>query len=349
MVTGERQLQIGNVMLGKGLVLAPMAGMTDVSFRLIARELGADLVFSEMVSAEGLVRRNPATWRLLYWDRREKPLAIQIFGSEAEVMAEAAGIVVDHGADIVDLNMGCPVRKILRQGAGAILMNDVQKVARVVEAVQRSVAVPVTVKIRAGWSRQRINAVEVAQAAAAAGAAAITVHPRTAQQGFAGKANWQIIRQVKEDVDVPVIGNGDVRQAEQVEQMKSATRCDGVMIGRAAVGNPWIFQQAKGMAAGESCPLPSAPERFSVMMRHLRLYLESQPEGVTVACLRRRVMWYTRGLPGSSKLRHVVSRCRHTNEVLKLAKAFFDELGQRRCPDERRHGARDQQQMGELQ
>jgi nifR3 family TIM-barrel protein len=303
-----------------------MAGITDLSFRRIAKGYGADLVTSEMVSAEGLVRRNPSTRFLLQSHTDERPLAIQLFGSEPQAMAEAARMVEDEGADILDLNMGCPVPKIMRQGAGAVLMRDTEKVKRIVEAVRKAVSIPVTVKTRSGWTESQINILEAAKAVESSGADAITVHPRTAKQGFSGTADWSLLTRVKRVVAIPVIGNGDITRPEQAEQMRHMTGCDGVMIGRAAMGNPWIFQQAKQLADGQELLRPSARHRLELMKRHLALYEESREGQASVTYLRSRFMWYSKGLPGSAHLRAQLSSCRQPDTMIKICEAFFEEV-----------------------
>ncbi len=322
----ETILKIGQLDLGQGLILAPMAGITDLSFRRIAKSFGVDLVTSEMVSAEGLVRGNPSTRFLLESHPEEKPLAIQIFGSDPQVMAEAAQMVSHQGADIIDVNMGCPVQKVVHQGAGAALLRDTEKVKRVVEAVRRAVAVPVTVKIRSGWNRSRINALEVARGAEVAGADGITIHPRTAKQGLSGTADWSLIAEVKQTVGVPVIGNGDVTRPEHVFEMRRQARCDGVMIGRGAMGNPWIFAQVMQLQSAQKPRLPSPVERMAVMQRHLALYEELRQGRPSLSGLRSRLMWYTKRLPGSARLRAELGKCRQAKTMITVCEDFFANL-----------------------
>ena len=321
-------LQIGGVNLGQGLILAPMAGITDLSFRLIARRFGADLVTSEMVSAEGVLRGNASTRALLHTRAEERPLAVQLFGGEPRAVSEAARIVADQGAEIIDLNMGCAVPKVIRQGAGAALLLDLARVGRIVTAVRQAVTAPVTVKIRSGWSREQMNAVEVARCAEESGADAVTVHPRTARQGFAGTADWDVIARVKAGVAIPVIGNGDVQRPEQVEKLRRLTGCDGVMIGRAAMGNPWIFQQAKQLAAGEPLRRPPPGERLEVMLHHLCLFQECPPSRPLLTGARSVMIWYSRGLPGSSRFRAALAGCGTCAAMLEISKNFFTALGE---------------------
>lgn len=319
-------LKIGELELGQGFILAPMAGITDLSFRCIAKRFGVDLVTSEMISAEGLVRRNPSTRFLLQSYPEEKPLAVQIFGADPEVMAEAARIVAHEGADIIDLNMGCPVQKVLRQGAGAALLRDAETAKRVVEAVRKAVTIPLTVKIRSGWSKAQINALEVACGAEAAGANGITLHPRTVRQGLSGTADWQLIGEIKKAVDIPVIGNGDVTRAEHVIEMRQLTKCDGIMIGRGAMGNPWIFQQAKQLELGQKPSLLSPSERLAVMRRHLDLYEELHHGRPSLSGLRSRIMWYSKRLRGSARLRGELGKSRRQQSMIKLCEDFFANL-----------------------
>jgi tRNA-dihydrouridine synthase B len=253
------KLKIGELELGEGLILAPMAGITDLSFRRIAKSFDVDLVTSEMVSSEGLVRNKARTKMLLQSHAEEKPLAIQLFGSDPKVVAEAARIVADEGADIIDLNMGCPVPKVVRQGAGAALLRDVEKIASLVDAVRQAVSIPLTVKTRSGWGQSKINVLEVARVVEDSGADAITIHPRTARQGFSGSADWPLIGKVKQAVNIPVIGNGDVSRPEDVGKMRKLTQCDGVMIGRGAMGNPWIFKQARQLTKSRSMAASRSP------------------------------------------------------------------------------------------
>jgi nifR3 family TIM-barrel protein len=319
-------LCIGGIDLGRGVILAPMAGVTDVSFRSITKSFGADLVTSEMISAEGLVRRNPSTRLLLATVPEERPLAIQIFGADSRVLAEAGRVVADAGADLIDINMGCPVPKVLRQEAGAALLRDPDRVKRVVDAVRRAVEIPVTVKIRSGWSSAEINAVQVARAAEAAGADAITVHPRTADQRFSRAADWRLIARVKQAVSIPVIGNGDIIRPEQVWEMRRLSGCDGVMIGRASMGNPWIFRQADELAAGRPVSVPTGNERLAVARRHLFLSDEWGGSRRSGAYYRSRLMWYTKRLAGGARLRAALSRTGKPEDMLHICETFFQQL-----------------------
>jgi tRNA-dihydrouridine synthase B len=286
-----------------------------------------------MVSAEGVLRRNTSTRSLLRSHPEERPLAVQLFGGSPEAVAEAARIVADEGADLIDLNMGCGVPKVVSQGAGAALLLDPDRVGRMVAAVRRAVTVPVTVKIRSGWSKEQVNAVEVARRAEDAGADAVTIHPRTARQGFSGVADWDLIRKIKAEVSIPIIGNGDVRQPEQVEKIRALTGCDGVMIGRAAMGNPWIFRQAKQLAAGEALQQAAVAERLEAMLEHLRLYQEHRPNRPLLTGARSLLVWYSRGLSGSSRVRGALAECGGLEEMLDISKNFFGALAEARLTE----------------
>jgi nifR3 family TIM-barrel protein len=315
-VNTETKLKIGELELGQGLILAPMAGITDLSFRRIAKSFDVDLVTSEMVSSEGLVRNKASTKMLLQSHAEEKPLAVQLFGSDPKVVAEAARIVADEGADIIDLNMGCPVPKVVRQGAGAALLRDAATVAILVDAVRQAVSIPVTVKTRSGWSQSKINVLEVARVAEDAGADAITIHPRTARQGFSGSADWSLIARVKQAVNIPVIG----------KKMRKLTQCDGVMIGRGAMGNPWIFELARQLTKGQPLYSPTPQERLDVVRRHLELYEESLHGRQSLSGVRSRLMWYSKRLRGSARLRASLSDCRHLEDMIKFCEDFFAAL-----------------------
>ena len=297
-------MQIGPIKLVNPVILAPMAGVTDLPFRLLAKEMGCGLVYSEMVSDKGLLYKNNHTMDMLKIDERERPVAMQIFGSEPESMAKAAQFVEAAGTNIIDINMGCPTPKIIKNGSGAALMCQPELAYRIMVNVVEAVKVPVTVKIRKGWNQNSINAVEMAKLAEKAGIAAVAIHGRTREQFYSGEADWSIIRQVKESVGIPVIGNGDIRTPYDAESMLAETGCDGLMIGRGAQGNPWIFRQVtQYLATGEVLALPTASERLSVMLRHLDMLVEYKGEYLGIREMRRHGAWYTKGLHHSSELR----------------------------------------------
>ena len=300
-----------------------MAGITSLPFRLTVKKLGAGLVTTEMISAEGLIRGQKTTLSYLKSHPDERPLSVQIFGSKPEVMARAAGIVVKAGANIVDINMGCPVKKIIKTGAGGALLRSPQRVKEIVTAVRRSCQVPLTVKIRAGWSTDKSVAVETARLIEDCGADAVTIHPRFVKQGFSGKADWTIIADVKEQLKIPVIGNGDVLDPSLALQMKGQTGCDGVMIGRGAIGNPWIFKQILDMEDGRAIRQPGLHERRTLIMEHFRLLSVSIGEYRAAKTMRGLLLWYTKGLPHSSSFRGLITRIKDWNTLISALDQYF--------------------------
>lgn len=319
-------LRIGTLTLQNRLVMAPLAGYTNLPFRLMVRRLGAAMVTTEMVSAVGLDRGQKRTMDYLRSHPEEKPLAVQLFGSRPEVMARAAQIAVEAGADAVDINMGCPVKKVVKTGAGAALLRDQQNLAGIVSAVRLAVPVPLTVKIRAGWAPQEPIACEVARIIEECGADGVTVHPRFATQGFSAPADWSWIGRVKNCVGIPVIGNGDVHDARAALRMREETGCDGVMIGRAAIGNPWIFQQVLRAQEGLPVPEPQIPERRAFILEHFRLLTDSMGERRAALNMRGVLLSYTRGLPHSSTFRGLITRIRDTESLVQTMDRYFSAL-----------------------
>jgi nifR3 family TIM-barrel protein len=325
-------LTIGAISLKNRWIMAPMAGITNLPFRLMVKRLGAGLVTTEMVSAIGLGQGHTKTRRYLQSADEEKPLSVQLFGSGPEGMSRAAQIAVEAGADIIDINMGCPVRKVAKTGSGAAMLDHPERAAAVVQAVRLACPVPLTVKIRAGWCPERPAAVEIARVIEDCGADAVTVHPRFATQRYTGHADWGIIRQVKAAVRIPVVGNGDVFQAEDALRMRRETGCDGVMIGRGAVGNPWIFAQAIDLDEGRTPRDPSLDERRDHILEHYRLLRNSVGEHRAPYMMRGLLLRYTKGLRYSHRFREKITRIKNDDTLLALMDEYFGLLKEERTP-----------------
>lgn len=318
-------IKIGTVKIEKTAALAPMASVADRAYRLICREYGASYVTSEMVSAKGLCYSDRKTNELCTVTEKERPMAIQLFGNEPEFMERAVEIVSRYNPDIIDINMGCPVPKVVGIGCGSALMRDVKQAAAVAESVVRASSVPVTVKFRKGWDDSSVNAVEFAKAMEASGAAAITVHGRTREQFYTGEADWKIISEVKKNVKIPVIANGDVTDLKSCLDMYEQTGCDLVMIGRGSYGNPFIFKEISSYYKGEEYTAPTIEEKMSVMLRHIRLILDisEKSEELAIHEARKHAAWYMNGYYASAKFRARCYNLKSYSEAEQLAEEFI--------------------------
>jgi tRNA-dihydrouridine synthase B len=328
---GGASVRIGGVTCDSPFLLAPLAGVSDSPFRQLAREQGASMVYTEMVSADGLARGNQATLDYCAFEPCERPIGIQIFGSDPGVMAEATRILCDLPAerrpDLIDINMGCPVRKVVNRCAGAALLTNISLVREIVRRMNAVSTVPVTAKIRLGWDGESRNVVEMAGTLEEAGAQAVAIHARTRAEKFEGQAHWEMIAAAKEAVGIPVIGNGDVRTHEDAARMIEQTGCDAVMIGRAAFGDPWVFRRVREHhAGGRSLPPPTARERLEAGLRHLRLMTVSVGPETAAREMRKHVAWYVKGLPRSSAVREQVNRTRSPDEMADLLRAYVEDL-----------------------
>ena len=320
-------LKIGSIPIDPPLVLAPMAGVTDRDFRLIVRRIGgAGLVTMEFLSSKGLTQGEKRVCRLMHFEEEERPISIQIYGSDAATMAEAARIVEEHGADICDINMGCPANKVLKGCAGAALMGDLDLAEDIIRTVRKAIRIPLTVKFRLGLDDRRRNFLELGRICEAQGADAVAMHGRTAKQGFRGEATWQEIAELKEAVSIPVLGNGDIRQAEDAVRMLRETGCDGVMIGRGATRNPWIFAQTAAFLSDGQVPQPTFEDRQRLILEHFRTVIEREDPTFTRFKLATFTNWYSQGLPGGLNLRRKIQQLTTPESFLEAIEEFFEGL-----------------------
>ncbi len=323
----NKGMDIGRFHFDCPVFLAPMAGVTDTAYRVIAHELGCPLCYGEMVSSQGIHFRNEKTLTMLRSEPGERPLAIQIFAAKPEMAAEAAAFVEDLGtADILDFNMGCPAPKVVKNGEGSALMQEPERASAIMEAVRKAVRMPFTVKMRLGWNSEHINAVELAKRAEAAGVDAIAVHGRTRAQFYAGQADWEAIAEVKRSVSIPVIANGDVRSCSDLRRILEVTGADGVMIGRGAQGNPWIFRRLTHfLATGEELPPPTLAERARVLLRHLDLLLQYKGDYIGPREMRKHATWYTRGLKYGAVLRERFNKATERQDFVDIINQYMLE------------------------
>lgn len=321
--------KIGNIEIENPVVMAPMAGITNMAFRRIIKEFGAGLVYSEMVSDKALCYGNNKTIEMLQIDENEHPVSIQLFGGEVATMVQAAKFIDEHSnCDIIDINMGCPVNKVLKADAGSKLLLYPDKIYEIVKGIVENVSKPVTVKIRSGFDHDHINAVEVAKLIEKAGASAIAIHGRTRSQMYEGKADWDIIRQVKEAVNIPVIGNGDIRSVEDAKRMFEQTNVDAIMVGRAALGNPWLIKQiVESLKTGKILPEPTYQEKIAQCLAHGRRLMEIEPEKIAMFQMRGHAPWYIKGLKSSARVKNELSKIdtfEQLEHILKEYKEYLD-------------------------
>jgi len=305
---------------------APMAGITDLPFRTIVRGFGCALAFTEMISARGLIQRMGKTCRYLDSAPGDRPLGVQLFGAEPAILAEAARIVAERGADLVDLNMGCPVKKVLKTGAGAALMRDAGRAEAVLTAMRKATNLPLTVKIRAGWNSRSVNAVEIGRLAEGCGVDAVILHPRTVDQGFGGRSDWGLLADLKSALTIPVIGSGDLRLPADAARMFAETGCNAVMVGRGGLGNPWLIRNILLHLSGEMTAEPSLAQREAIIRRHLTLAVEYDGERVGTRDFRKHLLWYTKGLRGGAQFREAATRISDKASVWTALEAYFRDL-----------------------
>ncbi len=320
-------MRIGNIELDNNVFLAPMAGITDRPFRILCKEQGCGLTYTEMVSAKGLHYDSKKTENLLYIQPADRPVAVQLFGSDPGILAQEAAKLWEDGADIIDINMGCPTPKIVKNGDGAALMKKPRLVAEIIRRMSQAIKIPLTVKIRKGWDRNSVNAVEIARIARESGAAAIAVHGRTREQMYGGSADWDVIAQIKKDLDIPVIGNGDIFTPGDAVCMLERTGCDAVMIGRGARGNPWIFSRTlKLISQGENAPHPDIRQVLRMIERHTDLSIDQKGEKLALREMRKHVGWYLKGFRNAGAIRKEANRAETREQLFQILKDYEDQM-----------------------
>ncbi|GAA0092536.1 tRNA dihydrouridine synthase DusB [Paraclostridium bifermentans] len=317
-------MKIGNVTLDNKVFLSPMAGVTDLPFRLICKEQDCGMLYTEMINAKALCYDDQNTKKMLKIEEEEHPVAVQIFGSDPAFMGGAAEILNEYPNEILDINMGCPAPKVIKNGDGSALMKNPKLAEEVLKSVVKNSKKPVTLKIRKGWDDNNINAVEIAKIAEASGISALAIHGRTREQYYSGKADWDIIAKIKENIDIPVIGNGDVFEVEDAINMINKTNCDAIMIGRGAQGNPWIFKRINHyMKTGEILPEPTGEEKINTALKHLKLAIDEHGEYVAVREMRKHIAWYLKGLRGSARLRDEINKIESYEEVVNKLRDYL--------------------------
>ena len=317
---------IGKLVLGNWLIMAPMSGRTNLPFRMIIKKMGAGLVVTEMISAAGLFRGQKKTYTYLDSHPDERPVAVQLFGSDHDTIADSVRITSEQEIDAVDINMGCPAKKVVKTGSGSVLMRDPKKVERIISAARKNTSLPLTAKIRAGWSPGEANALEIARIIEGNGADGITIHPRFATQGFSGQSDWEVIAGVKKALKIPVIGSGDIVNPALALKMRSETACDGVMIGRAALTNPWIFKQILDMEAKGSFDTPKLEDRYRLIIEHYSLLVEYLGETRATNIMKGWLLLYTKGLPARKFLRGIVSEICGREKLIFLIDKYFGHI-----------------------
>lgn len=318
-------MKIGNVQLNNKVFLSPMAGVTDLPFRLICKEKGCGMLYTEMINAKALCYDDENTKKMLKIEDEEHPIAVQIFGSEPEFMGKAASIMNEYPNEILDINMGCPAPKVIKNGDGSALMRNPKLVAEVLSSVVKNSKKPVTLKIRKGWDDDSVNAVEIAKIAEECGISALAIHGRTREQFYSGKADWNIIAQIKQTINIPVIGNGDVFEVQDAVNMLEKTKCDAIMIGRGSQGNPWIFKRINHyMETGEILPEPTLEEKITTAIKHMNLAVAEHGEYVAVREMRKHIGWYLKGLENSAKYRDQINKITDYKEVIAMLEEYME-------------------------